>query len=695
MPYSKRITIFTLLFTVLLMLFLVRLAGLQLASTSSIQDKIAQLKSLRGSSVALKTLRGKIIDRKGRPLAVDEPVFELQVSYQLTSILDPRVRQIRILEALDSKNSPDNQQKLIDEIQSDNQALEQLLDKCSLFGADKQAMIENITLQNNKIWNWRLFQAWRKNCTGSKLFEKYSGNLVGVKLSELTDDFENQFPDPNTRLILVGKTDIAEMHQHHPLVRLKTDDDIFTAQLEFINFVVIKVSATTERIYPYGTLAAQTIGWVSLPSQKDKLLFEDDRFQRYLSSDVAGFSGIEYVCETLLRGKRGEILYDVDGTERQTQTEFGKDVALTIDAELQKKIEDRLLSLGPGSAFPGLSAVVIDVQTGGILAIASLPTFDLNLVRSDYADLINNASEPMINRAINKLYPPGSSIKPFILIAGLESKTITASEVISCPGRRPPEGWPQCWITKDNPGVGHDNKWPNTARNAIKGSCNIYFSRLADRIPGEILQSRLLSFGFGREILPVPITADEKGTERNLIEAAGIISSSRPENPGQLPPINEGEKRLFGIGQGNLRATPLQIANAMATIARSGSFLAPTLFLNNNSSFTAQPIPLQISPETLRTVYDGMFAVVNETEGTANPAFAGRSFNSYGVTVFGKTGSTENPENAIFAGFAKDDKGRTIALTVIVEGGQRGSKDAAPLGADIIDFCIEEGYIGR
>lgn len=163
--------------------------------------------------------------------------------------------------------------------------------------------------------------------------------------------------------------------------------------------------------------------------------------------------------------------------------------------------------------------------------------------------------------------------------------------------------------------------------------------------------------------------------------------------------MEQGERRWFGIGHGNLRVTTLQVANAMATMARGGIYKQPRL-VYDPCSVTPQEtgsIDLKISPATLATVYDGMHAVVEESGGTANREFAPalRYFTSLGIKLYGKTGSTEKPEHAWFAGFAKDGSGKMVAIAVVVEGGKLGSADAAPLARDILEFCAEAGYIGH
>jgi penicillin-binding protein 2 len=256
--------------------------------------------------------------------------------------------------------------------------------------------------------------------------------------------------------------------------------------------------------------------------------------------------------------------------------------------------------------------------------------------------------------------------------------------------------------------VGHDSQWTNIARNAIRGSCNIYFSRLADRIEPRILQEWLFKFGYGRNALYLPeslIDAAKTDVVRNFNQATGLISSGYLRNTirtfEDVPALRESDRRWFGIGQGNFRVTPLQAANAMAALARDGMYIRPKLISivsrGSNVDDSSEVIDLGISRETLAVIYDGMSAVVSEYGGTANKQFGPylRLLKQQDVEVFGKTGSTEEPEHAWFGGFAQDGTGRKIAIAVVVEGGQHGSSDAAPLARDIIQFCIDYSYIGK
>lgn len=702
--YDRRVKVFIGICVTVLLLCVLRLAQMQLLAQSEVQSEIARIKERNGLSRQLKTLRGTILDRHGNALAVDTPRFQVYVNYRLSCYLDERVVQALVAQAK-RENADPALEEVLDDVHGRVQELKRVVQECSQFGADPDQLLATLTARNDKIWNLRRYLAWYRGAHDPNLIAKY-GKREDVPFGEAMADLESQFSDPNERYrYVVNKVDdIPELQRDLPLAELPTDDAVFAAQVEFREIPDVQVLPTGHRDYPYSSVAAQTIGWVGPATQeRDTELFEDDPLASYLAGEVCGREGgVEYVCETLLRGRRGELVYDIDRQLiRETETEFGRDVQLTLDIELQKRIEEYLSDPknNPDYCRAPMAAAIIDVGSGDILALVSLPTYDLNVARYRYGDLLQDPNRPLINRTINRNYPPGSIVKPLILIAGLESGVITPEEPISCPPRLQPKGWPSCLIERQ--GAGHDEMWVNNARNALKGSCNVYFSRLADRIEPRTLQEWLFRFGYGRQIpLPCPGPPDPGAGIRSFRQSPGEIGSSLippytdVESLDQIPPLQSWHRRLFGIGHANFRVTPLQAANTFATLARGGRHITPHLFLRPAPP-ASETVDLPISPTSLATARDGMSAVVNESGGTAHKAFEGSSLFARGVHVWGKTGSTEKPDDAWFAGYAQDRRGAKIAVAMVVEGGQRGSSDAAPLGRAVLELCADAGYLGN
>jgi penicillin-binding protein 2 len=460
--YDKRVKVFIAITLAMLLMCVLRLAQMQLVPDSDLQDEITRLKQQRGTSRQLQTVRGRILDRNGNVLAADAPRFHVCINYRLSSYLDDRVVEARRLKAAEKDPNP-SLVTFYNEVEAKrNQINEVVIPGCVKLGVDEQEMRSRIKAVNDYMWSQRAFQAWRHSDPDPNLLEKYS-NVLSVRLSEAMADFERRFPDPQERLRRVAAVnDLQEMKRLMPLLELKTDDDIFAAQIEFKDINDIKIQPTGYRQYPYGSVASQTLGWVGLATQEqDKKLFEDDRLASYLKDELCGREdGVEYVCESILRGRRGELVYDIDRElVRQNEPDYGDDVILTLDVALQKRIEEDLVNpqINPLYHAAGMAAVVIEVGSGDILALVSLPTYDLNSARYKYGDILKDPNKPAIHRAINKPYLPGSSIKPIILIAAMETGKVAADEVIPCPGRPAPAGWPDCLIFRRS-GKGHSDE---------------------------------------------------------------------------------------------------------------------------------------------------------------------------------------------------------------------------------------------
>jgi cell division protein FtsI/penicillin-binding protein 2 len=480
--YEKRVRIFIIASLAMLAVLLLRLIQMQLLADSRLQDEIAALKAQWHRQKQLKTVRGRILDRRGRVLAADVPRFQLRINYQLTRFLDSRVVEARRSEVADDQTG--EALEAFDRTVAARAArLNALIAKCAKFGPTEEEISARIAAINDKRWDLRTYLAWLRHEPDPNLVASYD-SVNNIPLSEARTDFERRVPDGRRRdALIIRVDDIPSMYADHWLLDLETEDAIFAAQLEFMDVNEVTIQPQGHRSYPYGSVAAQTIGWVAPASQDyQKALFEHDRLASYLQGDVCGMRGVEYVCESILRGRRGERVLDIDRQViREVEAEFGRDVTLTLDIDLQQRLETLLAEPGVNPEYydASMAAVVLDIPSGDILAMISLPAFDLNDARSRYDDLLGDPNNPLTNRCLYGLYPPGSVVKPVVLVAGLESGQITPATIINCPAQPAPPGWPNCWIWRKSH-IGHDNQWSNNARNAIRGSCNIYFSHLAD-----------------------------------------------------------------------------------------------------------------------------------------------------------------------------------------------------------------------
>ena len=710
--YKKRLLIFISLCAAAVLICFLRLSSMSVDSKQA-RKRIEEMKILPSKQTP--TVRGDIYDRKGNILAKDEPQFYIGVSYDLTKTLDERYLEAALQQAKSKdtdKTEEQIEEEFFDLIEKERGDISKVIDLASeIKDISPEQILKQIKETNDRFWQMREFFAWYWNYPKSQLRLDCEKQKRSIPITAAIEDYRKvQCPAPNKRLKEIMGVDLREMHQPQALVELD-DDQKDRMQIEFMDTPGISVILRTKRNYHYGSAASQIIGWVGRAEPTENELFSKDKYSRYLADELAGKFGVELMCEPVLRGQRGTVTFSRNGEVIESlaaEPEFGRDVTLTLDIELQRKLEQYLLSSKNTNAKVPMGAVIIDVKTNEILAMASLPNFDLNSARNDYGKLLMAKNRPLESKAMVKTYPPGSSIKPVMLVIGLEEHMIAPDDIINCPCQRAPKGWPSCWIVRQTYTC-HDVKWEyeggNNGRNAIRGSCNIYFSRLANRIEPELIQHWLYDFGYGRQILAEPNfdfklnqldrSHIELGTLR---ESAGQISSKIPAAaPTSFDDITElalSEKRMFGIGEGGLRATALQVANAMAAIARGGTFQQPKLFVNDFDDQNTSD-ELTIKRSTLDIIRDGMHAVVYEHDGTAYSVFKNSDFDKRDVTIYGKTGSTQGITTAWFAGFAEDSSGRSIAIAIVVEGGVSGAKDAAPLGRAMLELANEMGYIGK
>ena len=461
-------------------------------------------------------------------------------------------------------------------------------------------------------------------------------------------------------------------------------------------FPGVEVKARLFRQYPLGPVAAHAIGYINRINKRDlEIIEENEQTANYKGTDHIGKTGLEQKYEYQLHGETGYEQVEIDAGGRairslsRTAPVQGNNLTLTLDVKLQEMAEQAF-----GDRRGAL--VAIEPSTGGILALVSTPSFDPNLfvdgIRNDDWELLNNSPDkPMLNRALNGAYPPGSTFKPFMAMAALETGKRTPGQTIFDPGVFNFGGHQ----FRDDKKGGHGSV---DMYKSIVQSCDTYYYMLANDMGIDSIARFMGQLGFGQRT-----GVDIEG------ESEGVLPSpewkkrrfKRPEQQKWFA----GETISIGIGQGYNAYTPIQLAQATATIANNGVMFRPHLVKYITDSRSGEPTmiepePLRILPwkrQNVDTIKKAMIGV--NTAGTAARAFAGAGYVSAGKTgtaqVFSLKGAEyrsssvkkELRDHALFIAFAPADQPK-IALAVLVENGGFGAQSAAPIARMVFDYYL-------
>ncbi len=443
-------------------------------------------------------------------------------------------------------------------------------------------------------------------------------------------------------------------------------------------FPEMEVIHAQRRLYPKSGLAAHVIGYVGEVSESELNTAE---FAKYNQGDVIGKAGVERYYNETLTGVDGQrrVVVDVLGNERQviglTEAVPGKPLRLTIDLDLQSVAE--LAMEGQKGAV-----VALDPRNGEVLAMVSQPAYDPSKftggIRSaDWREIVGNQDNPLLNRAIQAQLAPGSTFKPIVALAALESGMIDETFDVHCPGGASFYGrYFRCHL-KGGHGTVDMHK-------AIVQSCDVWFYNAGNRIGIDKIAEYAEATGLGRKTgIDLPH------------EAAGLVPSTQWKIRTTRQKWYAGETISVAIGQGALTVTPLQLAHAIGGLAMGGTWYTPHLV----AGATAQETPRRASfnPENVAKVIYGMFGVVNEGGTGARARVAG-------IEICGKTGTAqlasnealkamkggdEMKDNAWFVGFAPRESPE-IVVAALVEGGLHGSTAAAPIARDVIKTYFDK-----
>ncbi len=491
---------------------------------------------------------------------------------------------------------------------------------------------------------------------------------------------------------------IAEAARRRRFVPITVQEDLTWTELSRIavnapDLPGVSLDAGLLRDYPMGSIMAHVLGYVGPVSESE--LNGDPLLE--LPEFRTGKNGIEKVYDQALRGRAGISRFEVNALGREIKElyrydgEPGRDLRLTIDLDLQRYVHERL------SDEQSAAVVVLDVHTGDVLGLASVPTFDPRafidgLSRDTWRELISNVNAPLVNKAIGGQYPPGSTFKMMVALAALETGVAGPDYEVFCPGYvQLGDHQFHCW-----------KRWGHGRLklvDAIAQSCDVYFYDLARRLGVDAIADMARRFGLGQTL-----GIDLPG------ERPGLVPDRAWKRATRGVPWQLGETLITGIGQGYMQTTPLQLAVMTARIANGGRAVLPRLVHGDaDADGAAAPEPaaaLGISDWSFRFVRQGMYEVVNGEHGTARQASLGNPE----VALAGKTGTSqvrrishaerqttvrknedkpwEERDHALFVAFAPYREPR-YALAVVVEHGGSGAATAAPIARDIMAKVLE------
>lgn len=456
------------------------------------------------------------------------------------------------------------------------------------------------------------------------------------------------------------------------------------------------------RRYTGGEALTHVLGYLLSASPEDLRSWEG-----YRPDDLVGKSGIERAYEEVLRGEHGFQQVEVNALSRAIRQLGsvppipGHDLVLTVDAELQRTaaeiLEERIADLAAvedRSRPPGGAAVVLlDVRTGAVLAVVSVPTYDANVFLSDERSeywrwLEEHAQSPMFNRALQGRYAPGSAFKPVTLLAALGRGVTTPSEIYDATGRVVVGGtvFRDWTITQGLPPAG-----PVDAVAAMERSVNDYFYTMGMRAGIQAIADTARDLGLGRS----------SGLDIRPADVAGTVPDPAWKRSELLEIWFPGDTVNVSIGQGYVQVTPLQMALLYMGLANRGTVYQPYL-VQTVLSPTGEPVyehepsvlsSLSAAPEHWQAVHQGLRAVVSGSRGTARNAFR-----DFPIEVAGKTGSAQvggNAEtHAWFAAFAPSDEPE-VAVAVLIEHGGGGGAAAAPVACRVLAAYFDLPWRGE
>ena len=486
-----------------------------------------------------------------------------------------------------------------------------------------------------------------------------------------------------------------------PIRNRLTDEEVARFAAQRYRFPGVEIRARLFRNYPYNQLASHVIGYIGRINQAEKgKIEESEDAGNYRGTDYIGKLGVEQSYETQLHGTTGVQEMETSAGGRavrrlnSSQAIPGNSVVLSIDIKLQKLVED-LYGKRRGAL------VALDPKTGEVLAFVSKPTFDPNLFvdgidSENWAALNESIDKPLLNRALRGTYPPGSTYKPFMALAALQTGKRSEKFLVSDPG----------YFMFGNHRFRDDKEGGHGSVDMYKSiveSCDTYYYTLARDMGVDLMHDQMKPLGFG-QITGIDI----------LGESRGVLPSTEWKRTTYKKPEQQrwysGETISLGIGQGYNNFTMLQIAHAMGTVANNGLKMKPHLVrevvdveTKASTLVAKEPVAqLPLLPENLEVIKKGMIGV--NIEGTSATSFVGAQYVSAGKTGTAQVFTVKQNEkynasnidermrdHALFVAFAPADDPK-VALAMVVENAGFGAQNAAPIARRVFDFVIMGQY---
>jgi penicillin-binding protein 2 len=487
-----------------------------------------------------------------------------------------------------------------------------------------------------------------------------------------------------------------------PVVLRMSDEDVARFAVRRFEFPGLDIKTRQTRFYPEGELAVHALGYVGAISEAD--LEHIDR-AAYSGTATIGKLGVESAYEKQLHGGNGyrEVLVNALGRSVQGLGDLapdlrthapasGKDLVLSLDSKVQRVAET---ALGDHRG----AVVALDPNNGDVIALASMPEFDpaffaRGITRSEYAELTDNIDKPLLNRALRGMYPSGSTIKPAVALAGLTYHVLNPDKAEFCAGQFHLPGSTR--LFREGKGGKHGYV---ALQDAIARSCDVYFYGLAETLGVNRIAAFLAPFGYG-QLTGIDISGEKPG----LLPTPEWkkLAFKRPADQIWFP----GETINFGVGQGYLLVTPLQLAHVAGVIASRGTNYRPRLVVGvRDANGNVRPIPPVAGKQIEGVAAADWDRVINGMVGAVTYGTAHLSGKGTAYTMAGKTGTAQVftvaqnakynektveerlRDHAWFIAFAPVEKPR-IAVAVLVENGGFGATAAAPIARQVMDAYL-------